>query len=186
MAHRTARRAQRRRLPLASLRTLASYSVTTAVTDPLLARCVAQGKGLGFVRGVIADVVSGRLPPPIPAAFSRCVAAGATRLTPGQLAAALDQSATGSQADSRRIGQRVASACIQKPAIYAQWRKMWVGMLRHILDGHHLRQAYVNCVLGRAGQIRPLELVKLGQSGSAAETAYGHKLGHECQAAAGG
>lgn len=150
-----------------------------------MARCVAQGKGLEFFRGVIADVVSGKLPPPIPAAFTSCVAAGVNRLTPAQLAAALNQSATGSQGYSRRIGQQVASACVQKPAVYAQWRKMWVSTLRHILNGHHLPAAYVNCVLRKASQISPLELVKLGQSGSVAETAYGNKLGHECQAAVG-
>ncbi len=173
-------------LPLASLRTLASASATTAITDPLLARCVAKGKGVEFVRGVITDVVAGKLPPPVPALFSSCVEAGVNQLTPAQLALALNRSATGSQAYSRQIGQRISVACIQKPAVFAQWRKGWIGGIRSVLNTHHLPAAYVNCVLGKAAQIRPLQLVGLGRSGSPAETAYGKKIGHECQAAVGG
>lgn len=174
------------RLPLANLRTLAGSSVSVSVTDPLLARCVAQGKGLSFVRGAIADVVAGKLPPPVPAAFSNCVVAGVNRLTTAQLAAAFNSDATGSQASSRRIGQQLSLACIEKPAVFAQWRRLWIAGVKHVLAGQHLPAAYANCIVAKAAQIRPLELVKLGQSGSKAEKAYGHNLGRECQAAVGG
>ncbi len=176
---------QARGLPLSSLRKLAAANVSTAVTDPLLARCVAQGKGLPFVRGVIADVVAGKLPPPIPASFSRCVVASVDTLTPAQLATALNQGSTGDQAYSRALGRRLALACVQKPAVFAQWRRLWVEGIRRSLQGHHLPAAYLQCVLGKAGQIGSAELVKLVQSGSAAETAYGRQLGRECRAAVG-
>jgi hypothetical protein len=94
-------------LPLATVRRLVGANPGAAVADPLVARCVAQGKGLSWVRGTIADVVAGKLPPPIPAAFSKCVVAGVGRLTPAQLAASLNGSA-GGQSDSRRLGQRIA------------------------------------------------------------------------------
>ncbi|MBV9801698.1 MAG: hypothetical protein JO130_00845 [Solirubrobacterales bacterium] len=177
---------QAKALPLASLRTLASASVNTEVTDPLLARCVEQGKGLAFVRGVMADIVSGKLPPPVPAAFTSCVVAGVDKLTSAQLALALNQSATGSQTATRQIGERISVACIEEPPVFAQWRKELIGEIRHVLNGHHLPASYVNCVLGKAGQIRPQQLVKLAQSSSAAETAYGQELSHECRAAVGG
>lgn len=176
---------QARGLPLARLRTLAAANVSTSVTDPLVARCVAQGKGLSFVRGVIADVVAGKLPPPIPASFSNCVVAGVDTLTPAQLAAALNKGATGNQSYSRALGQRLALACVQKPGVFEQWRKLWVEGIGKTLQGHQLPAAFVHCVLGKAGQIGPSELVKLVQSGTAAETAYGRQIGRECRAAVG-
>jgi hypothetical protein len=169
-----------KRLPLATLRRLVAANPGAAVADPLVARCVAQGKGLSWVRGTIADVVAGKLPPPIPAAFSKCVVAGVGRLTPAQLAASLNGSA-GGQSDSRRLGQRIALDCIQEPPVFKEWRKLWVGDIRRSLNGRHLPAAFVGCVLGRAGNISATELVKLVQAGSAAETAYGEKLGRACR-----
>ncbi len=177
---------QARGLPLASLRKLAGVNATTSVTDPLVARCVAQGKGLAWVRGVIADVVAGKLPPPIPAAFSRCVVAGVGTLTPAQLAEALNQGATGNEAYSQRLGQRLALDCVKQPAIFEQWRKLWVAAINRSLNGRHLPTAFVQCVLGKAGQISPTALVKLVQSGTAAETTYGEKLGRECRSSLSG
>jgi hypothetical protein len=177
---------QAKRLPLASLRKLASANAGTADTNPLVARCVAQGKGLSWVRGVIANVVGGKLPPPIPANFSTCVVAGVNQLTPAQLAAALNKGATGDQSYSRKLGQRIALDCIQKPAVFAQWRKLWVAEIRRSLQGHHLPAPFVQCVLGKAGQIGAKPLVKLVQSGTGAETAYGEKLGRECRASVSG
>jgi hypothetical protein len=168
-------------LQLAKLRQLAAANVDTADTDPLLAKCVAQGKGLSWVRGVIANVVAGKLPAPIPASFRKCVVAGVGTLTPAQLAAALNQGATGNQALSRQIGRRLALGCIKKPAVFAQWRNLWLVGIRRSLNGRQLPAAFVQCVLGKAAQIAPNELVKLVQSGTAAETAYGEKLGRECR-----
>jgi hypothetical protein len=168
-------------LPLAKLRKLTSGNVDTADTDPLVARCVAQGKGLTWVRGVIANAVAGKLPAPIPDSFSKCVVAGVGTLTPAQLAAALDQEATGNQAYSRRLGQRLALACVEKPAVFGQWRKLWVAEIRQSLNGRHLPASFVQCVLGKARQIGAAELIKLVQAGTAAETAYGEKLGRECR-----
>jgi hypothetical protein len=173
-------------LPLATVRKLATANPDASITDPLLARCVAQGKGLSFVRGVIADVVAGKLPPPIPAAFSRCVVAGVDTLTPAQLAAALNQGATGNQSYSRRLGQRLALACVEKPSVFAQWRKLWVAGIRRSLNGQHLPAAFEQCVLAKADRIGGADLVKLVQEGSAAETAYGQKLGRECRSAVSG
>jgi hypothetical protein len=173
---------QARGLPLSRLRKLAAANVSTSVTDPRLARCVAQGKGLSFMRGVIADIVVGKLPPPVPAAFDRCVVAGVDTLTPTQLATALNQGSTGDQSYSRALGKRLALACVQKPAVFAQWRSLWVAGIRRALAGHHLPAGYVKCVLGKAGRIGSAELVKLVQSGTAAETAYGRELGRECRA----
>jgi hypothetical protein len=41
-------------------------------------------------------------------------------------------------------------------------------------------------VLGKAGQISPTELVNLVGAGTAAETAYGEKLGRECRSSLSG
>jgi hypothetical protein len=177
---------QAKRLPLASLRKLAGGDVGTGDTDPLVARCVAQGKGLGWVRGVVANVVAGKLTPPIPDAFRKCVVAGVDTLTPAQLSAALNQEATGNQALSRQLGRRLALTCIKKPAIYGQWRKLWVAEIRRSLNGRHLPAAFVQCVLHKAGQIGATDLIKLVQAGSAAETAYGEKLGRACRASLSG
>jgi hypothetical protein len=172
---------QAKRLPLATLRKLAAGKVDIEDTNPLVARCVAQGKGLSWVRGVIADVVAGKLAAPVPAAFRKCLVAGVGALTPAQLAAALNKGATGNQAYSRHLGQQIALACVKKPAVFAPWRKLWVAEIRSSLNGRHLPAAFVQCVLDKAGQIGATELVKLVQAGSAAETAYGEKLGRACR-----
>ena len=177
---------QARTLPLAGLRKLAAANVGASVTDPLVARCVARGKGLTWVRGVIARVVAGKLSAPIPAVFRRCVVAGVGTLTPVQLARALNQGAAGNQAYSRRLGRRLAMSCLKKPAVFAQWRKLWVEEIRRSLNGRHLPAAFVRCVLGKAGQIGASELLGLVQAGSAAESAYGEKLGRECRLALSG
>jgi hypothetical protein len=177
---------QAKHLPLASVRKLAAGSVGTADTNPLVARCIAQGKGLSWVRGTIADVVAGKLPPPIPAAFHKCVVAGVGKLTPAQLAASLNKSAAGDQSYSRRLGQRIALDCVQKPPVFKVWRKLWVADIRRSLNGRHLPAAFVQCVLDKAGKIGATELVKLVQAGSAAETAYGEKLGRACRASLSG
>lgn len=172
---------QAKDLPLARLRKLAAGDVGTADTNPLVARCVAQGKGLSWVRGVIANVVSGKLPPPIPAAFSKCLIAGVNKLTPDQLATALNRGANGNQAYSRRLGRQVAFDCVKKPAVFGPWRKLWLAEIRRSLNGRHLPAAFVQCVLDKAGKIGATELIKLVQAGSAAETAYGEKLGRACR-----
>ncbi|HET6870016.1 MAG TPA: hypothetical protein VFH80_29145 [Solirubrobacteraceae bacterium] len=177
---------QAKRLPLASLRKLAAGDVGTGDTDPLVARCVAQGKGLSWVRGVVAGVVAGKLTPPIPDAFRKCVVAGVGTLTPAQLSAALNQEATGNQALSQRLGRRLALTCIKKPGIYEQWRKLWVGEIRSSLNGRQLPASFVQCVLHKAGQIGATDLIKLVQAGSAAETAYGEKLGRACRSSLSG
>jgi hypothetical protein len=177
---------QAKRLPLVSLRKLAAGDVGTADTDPLVARCVAEGKGLNWVRGVVAGVVAGKLTPPIPDSFRKCVVAGVGTLTPAQLAAALNQEAAGNQALSRRLGRGLALTCIKKPAIFGQWRKLWVAEIRRSLNGRHLPAAFVQCVLGKAGKIGATELVKLVQAGPAAETAYGEKLGRACRSSLSG
>jgi len=51
-----------------------------------------------------------------------------------------------------------------------------------VLNGGCSEQA-PRCVLGKAAQIKPDELVKLIQSGSAAQNAYGQKLGRQCRSA---
>ncbi len=171
-----------RALPLATLRKLATATnVSTSDTNPLVARCVVQGKGLTWVRGVIAGVVAGKLPALVPTEFRKCVVAGVDKLTPAQLAAALNKGANGNQDYSRRLGQRIALDCIKQPHVYAQWRKLWVDGIRRSLAGRNLPTAFTQCVLDKAGQIGATELVKLVQSGSAAETAYGEKLGRECR-----
>ena len=67
--------------------------------------------------------------------------------------------------------------------MYAQWRKLWVDGIRRSLAGRNLPTAFKQCVLDKAGQIGAAELVKLVQSGSAAETAYGEKLGRDVPSA---
>jgi hypothetical protein len=71
-------------LPLASLRELSSSDTNVGrQAAPLVARCMSQGKGVTWFRGVIARSVAGRLTPPIPAAFDKCVLAGVNHLAPG-------------------------------------------------------------------------------------------------------
>jgi hypothetical protein len=102
------------------------------------------------VRGVIAGVVAGKLPAPIPADFTRCVVASVNMLTPQQLAAAFNRAATGDQSYSRQLGERIGVTCVQKPAIFAHWRDMWVSGIRRSLQGHKLPARFVQCVLDRA------------------------------------
>jgi hypothetical protein len=172
---------QAKGLPLATLRKLGAGDVGIADTNPLVARCVAQGKGLSWVRGVIASVVSGKLPPPVPAAFSKCLLAGVNKLTPDQLATALNRGANGNQAYSRRLGRQIALACVKKPAVFGPWRKLWLAEIRRSLNGRHLPAAFVQCVLDKAAKIGATQLIELVQAGSAAETAYGEKLGRACR-----
>jgi hypothetical protein len=175
--------AQAARLPVAGLRKLAASDVSPSATNPLVARCVARGKGLSWVRGIIAGVVAHGLAPPIPGGFSKCVVAGVDKLTPAQLAAALEKSSGGDQTYSRQLGRRLALACVQNPAIFVQWRKLFLDEIRRSLQGHHLPAAFVQCFLGKAEQISATQLIKLVQAGTAAETAYGQKLGRECRSA---
>lgn len=168
-------------LPLATLRKLASGTVDIADTNPLVARCVAQGKGLSWVRGVIANVVAGKLTAPVPDAFKKCLLTGVGALAPGQLAAALTKGAHGNQAYARQLGQRIALDCVKQPAVFGPWRKLWVADIRGSLNGRHLPPAFVQCVLDKAGKIPPAQLVSLLQAGTAAETAYGEKLGRACR-----
>jgi hypothetical protein len=169
------------RLPLASLRKLATGDVGIADTNPLVARCVAQGKGLSWVRGVVANVVAGKLGAQVPAVFRKCVVVGVGALTPAQLATALNRGATGNSSYAGKLGQQIALACVKKPAVFAPWRKLWVSEIRSSLNGRHLPTTFVQCVLNKAGQIGATDLIKLVQAGSAAETAYGEKLGHACR-----
>jgi len=177
---------QAKRLPMAALRKLASGDASTSDTDPLTARCVAQGKGLNYVRGVVANVVAGKLKPPIPASFRNCVVAGVGALPPAQLAAALNQEGVGRHDYSQRLGRRLALACVKKPAIFRQWQKVWVAQIRSSLNGRHLPAAFVQCVLGKAGQVGATQLINLVQAGAAAETAYGEKLGRACRSSLSG
>jgi hypothetical protein len=172
---------QAKRLPLATLRKLASGNVGIADTNPLVARCVAQGKGLSWVRGVVADVMASKLAAPVPAVFRKCVVAGVGTLTPAQLAAALDKGAAGNQAYAGRLGQQIALACVKKPAVFGPWRRLWVADIRRSLNGRNLPSAFVQCVVDKAAKIGATELVKLVQAGPAAESAYGGKLGRACR-----
>jgi hypothetical protein len=172
---------QAKRLPLATLRKLAGGNVGISDTNPLVARCVAQGKGLSWVRGVVADVVAGKLAAPVPNAFSNCVVAGVDKLPPAQLAAALNKGANGDQSYSRRLGRQIALACVKKPVVFGPFRKLWVANVGRSLNGRHLPPAFVRCVLDKAGQIGATELIKLVQAGPAAETAYGERLGRACR-----
>jgi hypothetical protein len=174
---------QAKRLPLARLRKLAAGDVGIADTNPLVAQCVAQGKGLSWVRGVIGGVVAGKLAAPVPVAFRKCLLAGVGELTPAQLAAALNKGANGNQSYSRHLGQQIALACVKKPAVFGPFRKLWVANIRRSLNGRHLPAAFVQCVLDKAGQIKASQLIKLVQSGATAETAYGEKLGRACRPA---
>lgn len=172
---------QAKRLPLPTLRKLASGNVDVADTNPLVAQCVSQGKGLTWVRRTLAGVVAGKLSAPVPVQFRRCLVAGVDQLPPSQLAAALNKGANGNQAYSRGLGRQIALACVKKPAVFGPWRKLWVAEIRRSLNGRHLPAAFVECVLDKAGKIGATELVKLVQAGAAAETAYGEKLGRECR-----
>jgi hypothetical protein len=171
-------------LPLATLHELASSDANVGrQAAPLVAHCMSQGKGVTWFRGVIAGSVAGRLAPPIPAAYNKCVVTGVGRLSPQQLATALSRATAGEGSYARRLGRNIGFSCVQKPAVFAQFRKLWLGGIRHSLQGHHLPAAFTQCVLTKAGQIGPTQLIKLLQAGSAAETAYGQKLGRECRSA---
>jgi hypothetical protein len=171
-------------LPLATLRELAT---SNADLDPqaqtLLARCMSQGKGVAWFRGVIASSVSGRLAPPIPAAFGKCVLAAVNQLSPRQLATALSRDTAGDNSYARGLGRNLGFGCLQKHSVFVQLRKLWLDGIRKSLQGHNLPAAFTRCALTKAAQIGPNELIKLVQAGSAAETAYGEKLGRACRSA---
>jgi hypothetical protein len=112
------------KLPLSQLRAVASPQVASSVTDPLVAHCVAAGKGVSVVRHAIAEVVAGRLPAPVPANFTKCILSGVSTLSAAQLARAINSSAGADQAYARDIGERLALACIQRPAVFASWRRV--------------------------------------------------------------
>jgi hypothetical protein len=169
-----------REMPLPTLRRLAA-SDQVAVADPLLARCVAQGKGLSWIRGAVATTVTGQLPASTPPAFIHCALAGVDRLTSAQLATALQRGASGNQAYSVRLGQRIALLCIQKPGIFEQYRRQLVIGIRESLAGRHLPAPFVQCVLNRANHISPVQLATLVQGGPGVENAFGQKLGRECR-----
>jgi hypothetical protein len=168
-------------LPLAKLRKLVSANTDRPDADPLLARCVAQGKGLSWIRGAIATSVTGQLPASTPPAFIHCALAGVDQLTPAQLAAALQKGATGDQAYSVRLGERIALVCIQKPGIFEQYRKQVVIGIRETLARRHLPAPFVQCVLEQANHISPSELATLVQGGPGVENAFGQKLGRACR-----
>jgi hypothetical protein len=170
-------------LPLARLRKLVTANTDRPDADPLLARCVEQGKGLSWIRGAIATSVTGQLPASTPPAFIRCALAGVDRLTPAQLAAALEQGASGNQAYSVRLGERIALVCIQKPGIFEEYRKQVVIGIRQTLARRHLPAPFVQCVLNRANHMSPADLAGLVQGGPGVENAFGQKLGRECRAA---
>jgi hypothetical protein len=174
---------QASRLPLASLRKLVTAETDRPVADPLLARCVAQGKGLTWIRGTIATEAAGKLPPSTPPAFTRCMIAGVDALTPAKLAAALQNGASGDQTYSVRLGQRIALQCIQQPGLFEQYRKVLVSGIRQTLQGRHLPTAFVQCVLNKANRISPAQLTTLVQGGPGVQNAYGEKLGRACRAA---
>ncbi len=170
------------KLPLAQLRAVASSQAGGSVTNPLVARCVALGRGLAFVRAAIADVVAGKLPAPVPANFTRCVVNGVHALSAQQLARAVNGASATDQAYARHLGEELAIDCIGQPAIFVQWRQLWLGNVRRSLQGHNLSAAFKRCALAKAARISPAELKKLVTAGSAAETAYGRRLGRECRA----
>jgi hypothetical protein len=170
------------RLPLSTLREVASSDANVGrQAAPLVARCMTQGKGVAWFRRELASQVTGKLPPPIPAVYSTCVVAGVNQLSPRQLAAAVSRATTGSDAYAQQLGRKIGFACVQKPAVFAQFRTLWLNGIRKSLQGHHLPAAFVQCVLGKAAQIRPSQLVALVQAGTGAETTYGEKLGRECR-----
>jgi hypothetical protein len=170
-------------LPLTSLRKLVTAQSDRPVADPLLARCVAQGKGVSWIRGAIAASVAGNLPPSTPPRFSHCMIAGVDRLTPAQLAAALQKGANGDESYSVRLGRRIALGCVQAPGVFDEYRKLFLSGIRATLERRHLPPAFVQCVLNKAGAMSPKTLATLIQGGSAVENAYGQKLGRECRVA---
>jgi len=173
------------KLPLSQLRVVASPRAGSSVTDPLLAHCVALGKGLEFVRGAIADVVAGKLPAPVPASFTRCVVAGVHALSAAALARAIDSSSSTGQAYARGVGERLALGCIRRPAVFAAWRRLWIGRVRRSLQaGRRLTPAFRTCALHKASNITAAQLIKIVQGGPAAETGYGRHLGELCRTAA--
>jgi hypothetical protein len=169
-------------LPLPTLRLLAT-SDQVSVADPLLARCVAQGKGLSWIRGAIAASVAGNLPSSTPPKFTHCMIAGVDGLTPADLAAALRKGATGDRSYSVRLGRRIALECVQKPDVFAAYLPLFLTGIRASLERRHLPRAFVQCVVDKAGKMSPQTLTTLIQGGSAVENAYGQKLGRECHAA---
>jgi hypothetical protein len=169
-------------LPLRTVRILASSQPDRAVADPVLARCVAQGKGLSFFRRQISTSATGQLQASASPRFLRCMAGGVDRLSPAQLAAALNKQATGDQTYALRLGQGIALGCIQQPGIFEQYRKQWLIGLRGGLERRHAPPAFVRCVVNKASHIGPAELTKLLQASPADENAFGQKLGRECHA----
>jgi hypothetical protein len=169
-------------LPLASLRKLATAQTDRLVADPLLARCVARGKGVSWIRGAIAASVAGNLPSSTPPRFSHCMIAGVDQLTPAQLAAALQEGANGDESYSVRLGRRIALGCLGQPGVFGEYRKLFLSGIRATLERRHLPPAFVQCVLNKAGKMSPQTLTKLIEGGSAVENTYGQKLGRECRA----
>lgn len=168
-------------LPLPQLRAVASPQVASSVTDPLVAHCVASGKGASVVRHAIAEVVAGRLPAPVPANFTNCILSGVHTLSATQVARAINSSASADQAYARDVGERLALACIRRPAVFASWRRVWIGGVRHSLQqGRQLTPAFRRCVLQKAAHITPDELIKLVRGGPPAQTGYGRHLGELC------
>ena len=172
------------KMSLSQLRVVASPNVASSVTDPLVAHCVALGKGLSFVRQEIANVVAGKLPAPIPKSFATCVASGVHTLTAAQLARAINGSSSADQVYARALGRRLALACIRHRAVFASWRRVWLLSVRHSLaQGRQLTPAFRQCVYAKASHITPDQLIKLVQGGLTAQTGYGRHLGELCRAA---
>jgi hypothetical protein len=153
----------------------------------VLARCVAQGKGLSWIRRQVAVSATGQLKTSAGVGgtqFLNCMVDGVDHLSASQLAAALNSEATGDQTYSIHLGKRIALACIQKPGIFEQYRRRWLTGLRKTLEQRHLPPAFVQCVVNKAEHIRPAELTKLFQATTAEQNAYGQKLGRACRGAA--
>jgi hypothetical protein len=172
---------QTRGLPLASLRKLVTAQSDRPVTNPLLARCVEQGKGLSWIRGAIADSVAGNLSPSTPPKLSHCVIVGVDQLTPEELAAALRKGANGDRSYSIQLGRRIALECIQKPGLFDAYRQLLVSGIRGSLQRRHLPPAFTQCVANKASHMSPAQLATLIQGGPAVENAYGRRLGRECR-----
>ena len=172
-------------LPLASLRTLVTAPTDRPVADPLLARCVAQGKGLSWIRGAIAGAAAGALSPSTPPSFTHCMVAGVDQLTAAQLSAALQSAATGDQSASLRLGQGVALACVQKPGIFEIYRGFVVSGIRNSLQRRHLPPAYERCLLKKAGETSPRQLATIIEGSPGVSKAFGEKLAQGCRAALG-
>jgi hypothetical protein len=170
-------------LPLTSLRRLVTAQTDRPVADPLLARCVEQGKGVSWMRGAIAASVAGNLPSSTPPKFTHCMIAGVDGLTPAQLAAALRKGATGDESYAVRLGRGIALGCVQQPGVFEEYRKMFLSGIRATLQRRHVPPAFVQCVLDKAGRMSPQTLAMLIQGGSTVENAFGQKLGRECRVA---